>query len=203
EELRGLRKGWGHSSWEAAVALAHEAGAKNLFLFHHDPARADNELDQIVQRARAAFPRTWAAAEYMAIDVARAVPAVSTRVARFSQRAPVNLPVAVEAVQEGARVRDDDAHLENISVQGAYFLTQQQYQLREPIDLDIALGADGPGGASLSGGAAFRLRGYVLRTEQQTTNGGWLGVAVRFPGKRIVSSSPPPRRPGRGSAPQE
>jgi phosphoribosyl 1,2-cyclic phosphodiesterase len=45
-------RGWGHSTFEEAVHLALEAGAKRLLLTHHDPRRTDKEVKHIVQRAR-------------------------------------------------------------------------------------------------------------------------------------------------------
>jgi len=44
--------GWGHSTFVEAVDLAHEAGAKRLALFHHEPEHADDQMDTIVQEAR-------------------------------------------------------------------------------------------------------------------------------------------------------
>ena len=38
------RRGWGHSTFEQAIALAGDSGVKNLGLFHHDPNRRDDEL---------------------------------------------------------------------------------------------------------------------------------------------------------------
>lgn len=38
----------GHSSVEYAVALAREAGARSLALFHHSPSRTDDAIDAIV-----------------------------------------------------------------------------------------------------------------------------------------------------------
>jgi phosphoribosyl 1,2-cyclic phosphodiesterase len=46
------RVGWGHSTYEQAVALAEEAGVRRLFLFHHAPDRTDLELMQIVDDLR-------------------------------------------------------------------------------------------------------------------------------------------------------
>ncbi len=45
--------GWGHSSSEQATRLALEAGCKRLALFHHDPERADSEIDAMVDACRA------------------------------------------------------------------------------------------------------------------------------------------------------
>jgi len=41
------RNGWGHSSCEQVTRLAMEAGVKRLALFHHDPKRADTEIDAL------------------------------------------------------------------------------------------------------------------------------------------------------------
>jgi len=46
-EYRLNRIGWGHSSIEYAVAAAKRAGVKRLALFHHDPDRSDEQLDQL------------------------------------------------------------------------------------------------------------------------------------------------------------
>lgn len=51
EEYDG-HAGWGHSTFVEAVELAHEAGAKRLALFHHEPEHSDDQLDQVVVRAR-------------------------------------------------------------------------------------------------------------------------------------------------------
>lgn len=45
------RVGWGHSSVADAVGFARRAGVGRLVLFHHDPDRADDEVDQLVERA--------------------------------------------------------------------------------------------------------------------------------------------------------
>lgn len=39
---------WGHSTASQARAIAEQAGVGELLLFHHDPHRSDDELDQIV-----------------------------------------------------------------------------------------------------------------------------------------------------------
>jgi ribonuclease BN (tRNA processing enzyme) len=49
------RPHWGHSTPEHAIELAVEAAAQHLVLFHHDPHRTDDEVDEIesIFRARA------------------------------------------------------------------------------------------------------------------------------------------------------
>jgi ribonuclease BN (tRNA processing enzyme) len=47
EESR-QRPHWGHSHPDDAIAIAREAGAKRLCLFHHAPLRTDDENDKIL-----------------------------------------------------------------------------------------------------------------------------------------------------------
>ncbi len=44
--------GWGHSTVEYTVAVAHAANVSSLALFHHDPTRRDDQLDTLLERAR-------------------------------------------------------------------------------------------------------------------------------------------------------
>lgn len=68
-------RGWGHSTYEDATALALEAGVETLVLFHHDPDRSDDELDRCVadaqRRVREAGSemRVLAAAEGLTLTV--------------------------------------------------------------------------------------------------------------------------------------
>ncbi len=41
------RVGWGHSSCEYAIGAANRAGVKKLALFHHDPDRTDQQIDEM------------------------------------------------------------------------------------------------------------------------------------------------------------
>jgi ribonuclease BN (tRNA processing enzyme) len=45
-------RGWGHSTYEEAVTLAHDAGVKKLVLFHHEPEHGDTEMDALLAAAR-------------------------------------------------------------------------------------------------------------------------------------------------------
>jgi len=51
EEISAHR-GWGHSTFEEAVRLGLEAGVKTLLLTHHDPSRTDEQVRDIIDRAR-------------------------------------------------------------------------------------------------------------------------------------------------------
>jgi phosphoribosyl 1,2-cyclic phosphodiesterase len=46
------RIGWGHGCLPDTVALATNAGVKQLVLFHHDPAHDDHQIDAMVENAR-------------------------------------------------------------------------------------------------------------------------------------------------------
>lgn len=86
EEYRGergpSRKGWGHSTFEAGAWIARTAGVETLALFHHDPSRTDQGVGELVDRAKALFPRTVAAREGMSLA--------------FDARPPVSIPAAIE-----------------------------------------------------------------------------------------------------------
>jgi len=45
--------GWGHSLISQTLQLAADAEIKNLILFHHDPSRTDDQLDEIEINAKA------------------------------------------------------------------------------------------------------------------------------------------------------
>ena len=42
--------GWGHSSYESAIATACQAKVKKLVLFHHDPNRTDAQLQSLAEK---------------------------------------------------------------------------------------------------------------------------------------------------------
>jgi len=50
EEYTARFLGWGHSSFEHAVAAAKRAGVKSLALFHHDPMRTDEQIDALTEK---------------------------------------------------------------------------------------------------------------------------------------------------------
>ena len=68
-------RGWGHSSYRDAVEFAIAAAVETLVLFHHDPDRTDDDLDEQVSLCRAMVAerggdvRIVAAAEGMELEV--------------------------------------------------------------------------------------------------------------------------------------
>jgi len=67
DQVRGPKRGWGHSTWEEGVSVCQEAGVKEFILFHHDPDRNDDAVDELQKIARVRFPNSRAAFEGMEI----------------------------------------------------------------------------------------------------------------------------------------
>jgi phosphoribosyl 1,2-cyclic phosphodiesterase len=65
----GDRAFLGHSAVEYAVGLAEAAGARTVALFHHDPARTDDEIDALVVAHAGGTVEVIAAAEGLTIDL--------------------------------------------------------------------------------------------------------------------------------------
>jgi len=54
EKEYATKVGFGHSTWEAGLAVAKAAGVARFVLFHHDPSHADAAMATIEREARAA-----------------------------------------------------------------------------------------------------------------------------------------------------
>lgn len=63
------RRGWGHSSWQQSVALAKQAAAKRVALFHHDPEHGDDFLDHIAAEAAAVHSGAFVAREGLCLEL--------------------------------------------------------------------------------------------------------------------------------------
>lgn len=48
--------GWGHGTFDTAVAMARRIGAKRLLCTHHEPTRSDDELEKVFAEALARQP---------------------------------------------------------------------------------------------------------------------------------------------------
>lgn len=59
-------RGWGHSTFEEAVAVAADAGARRLVLFHHEPEHGDETVDRLVDHARRLAKKRALPAEVLA-----------------------------------------------------------------------------------------------------------------------------------------
>jgi phosphoribosyl 1,2-cyclic phosphodiesterase len=68
------KRHWGHCTYNYAVHVAREAGAKLLALYHHDPVHGDDAVDAIAANAadvsaRVGGPEVIAAAEGMVLEL--------------------------------------------------------------------------------------------------------------------------------------
>ncbi|MDA8310548.1 MAG: MBL fold metallo-hydrolase [Actinomycetota bacterium] len=59
----------GHSAVEYAVGLGVAAGARAVALFHHDPHRTDDQIDELVSKLAAPGVRVFAAREGMVLSL--------------------------------------------------------------------------------------------------------------------------------------
>lgn len=50
------KKGWGHSTFDYAIALARRCGVKKLVCTHHEPTRSDDDLETVFAEAQQANP---------------------------------------------------------------------------------------------------------------------------------------------------
>lgn len=67
KEYRASKIGWGHTSFEYAIKACHNTAVKQLYFFHHDPARTDSELKSLVDGYR----RSIAGRSNLFLDAAR------------------------------------------------------------------------------------------------------------------------------------
>lgn len=61
--------GWGHSTWQQATRIANAANVKSLALFHHDPARTDDQLDTRLIELRTLRPQDHIAHEGLTLTL--------------------------------------------------------------------------------------------------------------------------------------
>lgn len=59
-----LKKGWGHSTFDANMEMAKQAGVKTLFFTHHEPNRDDDALERVFQEALDRNPQQPGDPEY-------------------------------------------------------------------------------------------------------------------------------------------
>jgi ribonuclease BN (tRNA processing enzyme) len=64
-----IRRGWGHSTWEGAVAAAEAAGTGQLLLTSLDPRTTDDDADAMLALTRQQFPNTEIAAQGLVVPL--------------------------------------------------------------------------------------------------------------------------------------
>ncbi len=61
--------GWGHSTWQEALKLASRVNVARPVLFHHDPNRTDDDLDELARQAEARHGGALVAREGMLLTL--------------------------------------------------------------------------------------------------------------------------------------
>jgi hypothetical protein len=143
EELRGDRKGWGHSSWLEGTRIARECGVKQLVLFHHDPDNDDAFVDGLVERARQEFPQVRGAAEGLEF----VLPQGDVRQAEFAEgrdrrrdrRYRLQLPMRLALRGPGGERVKAEGFARDVSRSGIYFVTPSEVWPDEPMGLEVVL----------------------------------------------------------------
>ncbi len=71
-EDRHLYPDWAHSSWDEAIKIAQQVGARQLALFHHSPDASDETLSRVERLAQSAFSGALLAREGLELDLTTA-----------------------------------------------------------------------------------------------------------------------------------
>ncbi|MEG1584738.1 MAG: MBL fold metallo-hydrolase [Anaerovorax sp.] len=66
---KGRYSGWGHSTCEAGVTLAKNAGVDKLVLTHHASKRTDDEIKELGQELQGLYPRVIMAKEGLILSI--------------------------------------------------------------------------------------------------------------------------------------
>ena len=159
-QLATAKKGWGHSSWEAGVKMAREAGAKTLVLFHHDPDATDRSVDTTLRQAREEFDSVYSASEGMVITLGGAGDKVKAHMpgTRTAMRRDAQFRARVSGVTEGGKTFEEETLVRDLSLQGGLISLRHLPRLQS--ELQVTMETHGPEGVQ-----SMRLRGYVVRID--------------------------------------
>jgi phosphoribosyl 1,2-cyclic phosphodiesterase len=142
EELRGPKKGWGHSSWSEGVKIARDSGVKKLLLFHHDPEHDDLFVDGLVEAARKEFPQSAGAREGMVINLSADAARTSQTAEnerRTEHRYVLQIPAQLEWTNAAGRNVEGMGLLRDVSRSGLYFLAPREASTEQPINVAAIL----------------------------------------------------------------
>lgn len=137
------RRGWGHSSWLEAVAVAKDAGVRCLFLFHHDPDSCDAAVDRFVQLARDQWPRTWGAAEGCQVSCRTPDVLVETTAPRVGPRVTARLPVRLRGQRADGTPIEHEAFITNLSLKGTFVVVPEPPELNSEVEIVLMESEEG------------------------------------------------------------
>ncbi len=152
EQLRGEKKGWGHSSWLEGTRIVAQCGVRRLVLFHHDPDHDDRFIDGLVARARQNFPDVEAAAEGLEIDLAErtSTRAYEQSTPRREQRFQVEVPIKMTWRPEHGQPVVRMGVARNISKSGIYFIAPRDFPTDQLLEIEVILPQELTGQTPLS-----------------------------------------------------
>lgn len=181
EQVRGEKKGWGHSSWLEGTRIASECGVRRLILFHHDPEHDDHFLDGLVARARQNFPEVEAAAEGVEIDLAERIckRAYEPSNPRCERRFPLEVPIKLAWRPDHGQPIERAGFARNISKSGIYFVGPKDIPQDQLLEIEVILPEELTGQVPVT----FRFVAKPMRCQQldgDLAHGeGCVGVAAR------------------------
>ncbi len=184
EQLRGEKKGWGHSSWLEGVNISSECGVKQLILFHHDPNSEDAFVDGLVQRAQQTFPNVIGAAEGLEMEVTEGAhprnrpPASLER--RGERRYHVELPVKLAWKSPDGGIFQYEGTSKDISASGIQITAPLDAPENGPLEVEMIL----PDEITHQGDVAVHFTAMPLRREFTNEAAGDPSRALRISARR-------------------
>jgi phosphoribosyl 1,2-cyclic phosphodiesterase len=163
------RRGWGHSSWLEGVAVAKNAGARALILFHHDPDSDDATVGRFVQMAREQWPETWAAAEGLQATVRTPAVTFESTSPRVGPRVTTRLPVRVRGRRADGSAMEAEGFLVNLTLTGTYVVLPDTPELSSEVEVTLLE----------SDQVAAAMPGHVVRVDTDPETG-LPGVGIVF-----------------------
>ena len=185
EQLRGARKGWGHSSWLEATRIANECGVRQLMLFHHDPDHADIVVDSLVEEARREFPNTIGAAEGLELGMPGGIMKNgylgSFLERRQEHRYKLELPVRIAWKAQTGERHEARSTAFDISKSGIYFIVPDRVPIGQSVELEMTL----PDAITHRGDLLLHFSAELLREGENGPFG--FGIAGRGVAARLTS----------------
>jgi phosphoribosyl 1,2-cyclic phosphodiesterase len=174
QQLRGEKKGWGHSTWEEGARIARECGVKRLLLTHHDPDHDDTFVDGLVERARGEFPNSGGAIEGMEIFLPglEVVHDYKPSQPRLEHRYQLQIPVKVSWTNRDGTSARADGMARDVSKSGIYFVVPNDIRTEEPLEIEVVV----PDEITGKGNLTFRFLAQAVRQEPVE---GWEGADTK------------------------
>lgn len=194
EQLRGEKKGWGHSTWLEGTHIAREVGVKRFALFHHDPDHDDVFVDGLVERAQQEFPNALGASEDLEIDLPKGKVTRSGlgegAERRRSRRYQIELPLRLGWRGPDGKIRKGTGTARDLSKSGILFIAPSEFRSNEPVEIEMVL----PNELTHRGEVSFRFLASPLRTKPIEASLGHDSPAQAVAARLQVPKKIPPKR---------